>query len=389
MWLRYWVATIIAVFAVYETAAQDSQFLANNNSPLLQPVLDATAGDSLERWGIHLAGWSNASFTASNRSGELLPYGFNYRGNEFQLQQNWLRFDWRTDNDKNAGFGFHSDVIIAGTDYRFTVARGLYDKQLTDDGGTPAQYGIDPVQLYAQLQLPHLGDGFELKLGRFYSLLGFESIDSTRNLLATRSYTLVYNPLTHTGGVATLKVNETLSVSAGLVTGSDIFFDAGESLYFISNMKWNLLDGATLSFSTILGKGQYDVEHALHNPQIFNLSYTQQLGEQFTWRIDGLYGFTDDVRFDGMTDWYGLINSLTTDLSESVAATVRVELFNDADGQRTGHAGLYTAVSSGLIFSPYPWLLVRPEVRFDHHRDQPFNDRSNLFTGIMDVIVRW
>lgn len=381
---------IVLLLTALPLFGQDPPFNQKADSPLMQSTFGDSLTQTLDNWGIQIGGWTNGSFTASNRTGDILPYGFNYQGNEFQLQQNWLRFDWNNINNKNqAGFGIHSDIILPGTDYRFTLPKGLWNKQLSDNDGMPATYGIDPVQLYAQIDLPQIADGFDLKIGRFYSLIGVERIDAPMNPLASHAYTLIYNPLTQTGGLATIKINEQLRVSTGLVTGTDICFDAASSLYFISSLQLLLDQQSSFTFSTILGKGEYDVEHAQHNPQIFDAIYCLQLNESLTWKIECLYGFTNDERFNGYCDWFGMVNYLSANLSDEATANARIEFFQDPKGQRTGHPGLYTAVAGGLTYSPASWLWLRPELRYDYHRDQPFNERSNLFTAAMDVIIRW
>src|SRR5437773_2063589 len=66
-------------------------------------------------------------------------------------------------------WGFRSDTILPGTDYRFTLARGLFDRQLSANRGAPSLYGIDPIQFYGELYLPQVGRGLDVKVGRFFA----------------------------------------------------------------------------------------------------------------------------------------------------------------------------------------------------------------------------
>ena len=129
--------------------------------------------------------------------------GFNYRANEFLVQQHWVRVERPVDQKATTPtFGFRWDTFV-GTDYRFTVARGLFSGQLTADEGQPSTYGIDPVQFYAEAYFPQVGRGLDVKLGRFFAQYGAESIDATQNALASRSYAFIYDPFTHTGLLTT------------------------------------------------------------------------------------------------------------------------------------------------------------------------------------------
>src|SRR5229473_2187462 len=42
---------------------------------------------------LQVTGWMESSFTASSVENNNLPMGFNYRANEFAVQQNWIRID--------------------------------------------------------------------------------------------------------------------------------------------------------------------------------------------------------------------------------------------------------------------------------------------------------
>ena len=84
----------------------------------------------LDSHRVQISGWTEGSFTASSDRNSNLPLGFNYRANEFLLQQNWLRIERPvvTSGTTEPTFGFRCDTILPGADYRFTlcVARQQY-----------------------------------------------------------------------------------------------------------------------------------------------------------------------------------------------------------------------------------------------------------------------
>jgi hypothetical protein len=98
---------------------------------VMRELQGTSIGAILYDSSVQISGWTHASFTASTDVHEQLPMGFNYRANEFLLQQNWLRLERPVNqNGTEPTFGFRSDTILPGSDYRFTVARGLFDSQL-------------------------------------------------------------------------------------------------------------------------------------------------------------------------------------------------------------------------------------------------------------------
>jgi hypothetical protein len=85
-----------------------------------------------------------------------------------------------------------------------------------------------------------------------------------------------------------------------------------------------------------------------------------------------------------------VVNYLTYTFTPRVSGTVRLECFDDFQGQRTGFPGLYTALTAGLTFKPSKHLWLRPEARFDYNGEsRPFEGSHALLTATMDAIVRW
>jgi hypothetical protein len=370
---------------IVQSAAGPDRYL------LMRSLQGTYPGWCLDGDRISVSGWTEGSFTASSITGNQLPMGFNYEGNRFLLQQNWLRVERQVDpKAADVTWGFRSDTILPGSDYRFTIARGLFDSQLTNNSGQPNLYGIDPVQFYGEAYLPSVAAGLDVKLGRFFCQFGAESIDTTQTPFASRSYTFIYNPFTHTGLLTTLKLSDAWSMQNGVVLGSDVFIDPAASPAYTGSIKWGPTNGrASAVFAVILGSGRYEPAEQFHNPEIFDIVLTKKLNSRLTWTCEGLYGFTYDVPTIGFANWFGFAQYLACPLSPQVVGNARLEFFDDCQGERTGFPGLYTAATAGITFKPVNHLLIRPEVRFDHNDSRPFQGKPDLFTAALDFVVRW
>src|SRR6516164_2542514 len=186
---------------------------------LMKTLQGTWPGALLDENRMAVSGWTETSFTASTDHGTNLPMGFNYLANQFALQQNWVRFERTvvTTGATEPTFGFRNDWILPGIDYRFTVSRGLFSGQLTANDGQPNTYGIDPVQFYAEGYFPTIGRGLDMKIGRMFCQYGAEAIDAPSNILASHSYTFIYDPFTHTGAMGTLQVTPAWSFQLGMV----------------------------------------------------------------------------------------------------------------------------------------------------------------------------
>jgi hypothetical protein len=360
----------------------------------LMRVLQGTwPGWELEECRLRVYGWTDASFTASSDRDSNLPLGFNWRANDALLQQNWLRFERPvvTSGTTEPTFGFRSDTILPGSDYRFTVARGLFSGQLTADHGEPNLYGIDPIQFYGEAYFPTVARGLDVKVGHFFAQYGVESNDAPSNALISHAYTMIYDPFTHTGVLTTTQLTPAWSVQAGLVLGSDIFIDPADTPTFIGGVKWVQSNQRnSVQFEVILGSGRFNQARDFHNPEVFDLVWVHKFNPRLTYTLEGLLGYTTNVPDIGTAWWFGQINYLSYDFTPRLSGTTRLEFFDDAEGQRTGFAGLYTALTAGLTFRPIRAVTFRSELRYDYNDDtRPFEDRHGLFTATADVIFRW
>ena len=359
--------------------------------PLMENLQGTYPGWLLDGNRLRVSGWADSTYTTGSGGPTHLPLGLNYRNDEPLLQQFWVRFERPVQTSATTPtFGFRLDTFV-GTDARFTVARGLFDNQLYANQGQPANYGIDPIQFYAEAYLPQVGRGLDIKVGRFFCQFGAETTDAISTPLASRSYNFVYDPFTHTGVLATQKVDDAWSFQAGLVTGSDVFIDSGITPTFIGSVKWAPPTSRhSVLLATVVGSGQYYQPNALNQPQILDLVYICKFTDRLTYTLDVLGARQDHVTNLGSVYWYAMDHYLTQTFSPRLSATARLELFHDFQGQRTGYRGLYTAATLGLAYKPRPWLWFRPEVRYDiNNESRPFSGHHDLATAAMDVLVRW
>lgn len=361
---------------------------------LLMKALQGTwPGALLDSQRMQVTGWIEGTYTASGADHNNLPLGFNYRGNTFQIQQNWVRIDKSVvaTGTTEPTYGFRFDTILPGIDYRFTLARGIFDSQLTSDHGEPNRYGIDPIQFYGEAYYPTVGRGLDVKVGRFFALYGVETNDAVSNALASHAYTFIYDPFTHTGAVGTLKLTDAWTVQAGVVLGSDVFIDPVDRPTFIGSVKWTRSDQRdSVLLSVIAGSGRFNQRHDFNHPEVLDLVYTHQVNPRLNYAFESLLGYQTHVPEVGTAHWLSMLHYLTLTLTPRLSATTRLELFDDEQGQRTGFKGLYTALTAGLSFRPRKGIIFRPELRYDYNsRFRPFEDKHGLVTATSDLILRW
>ena len=361
--------------------------------PLMRSVQGSWLGALLNDGRVTAYGWTEFTYTTGTASGSNLPVPFVDRANEFLLNQNFLHVERTLDTGKRAyQWGFVAEVILPGSDYRFTLPRGLANDQLVRNDGRPELYGIDPFQFYAQAFLPDLGPrGTKVILGRFATHVGYELVQAVDTPFVSRAHLFQNNPFTHTGVWATSQLTDEWSMGHGFATGSDTFLDAASRLTYLGQVKWAPPTGRTsVTFNTVVTRPRFDEREAFAFYNVYDVILTHKLSDRLTYAADATYSHIRGVPDTGFTDWYGAAQYLTYQLTPTLATTGRLEFFNDTTGFRTGGEGLYSAVTAGLAWKPLPELLVRPSVRYDHNNgSRPFEGSPDLFTATLDFIVRW
>ncbi|MDY3554189.1 porin [Gemmata sp. JC717] len=368
----------------------------------LQRLLSTTRfGSWLDDKGIKVDGWIQGNYTASTANRNNLPITFNDRGDFWQFNQNYFRVAKEVDTSKDEfQLGFRTDWILPGSDARFSLVRGLWDDQLKPagrNGALPNYHPIDLFQVYAEAFMPNLGPkGSTVRVGRFATHVGYELVQGAETPFLSRSYMFQYNPFTHSGVWAITPLNDTWTVSNGFSVGTDNFFgDPTNRFTYLGQLKWAPKDGkTTAAFNVVLNDNNYQTNQAFPLYNVYNAVITHNLTDKLTYVADATFSHMDNTPLPaggtGSATWYGAAQYLIYKHCDNLTSNLRVELFEDTKGVRTGFKGLYTDVAYNLAYSPVRSLILRPGVRYDHNNtSRPFEGKSDLFTATMDVILRY
>ncbi len=311
---------------------------------------------------------------------------FNDRADYWQMNQNFLRVDRAIDTSKKEfQLGGRTEWILPGTDARFTPSRGLFDDQT-------GEYRIDLIQAYVDAFMPNLGPlGTTVRTGKFATHCGYELMQGAETPFVSRSYMFQYNPFTHTGVWAITPLNDTWTVSNGIAVGSDNFLGTVARATYLGQLKWAPPEGkSSVLLNTVVTDPRFDADDAFPFYNYYGVVFTRKFTDKLSYVLDTAFAHIDGVPDIGSATWYGAANYLIYAHTEKVTSTMRVELFEDTKGFRTGSKGLYTAATYGMAFAPRPGLIFRPGVRYDHNNtSRPFEGKPDLFTATMDMIVRW
>ncbi len=345
--------------------------------------------DFMESLGIRLDGWIEGGIGGNPRGsadGFNGPVTFDDRTNRVTMNELWLYAERAVNEDGDAwDVGFRADFLY-GTDSRFTQAKNWLDENALN----APFYKLAVPQAYIDVFAP-IGNGLKLRVGHFYTIIGYEVVTAPDNFFFSHAYTMQYGePFTHTGALLTYTINDNVSVTGGVTSGWDAFFQDPPN--FLGGVNVSSDDGGTwLAISLSSG----DASQAnRHNRTLYSIVLGHDFTENLHWVFQHDFGIENNaVGGTQQAKWYGLNNYLTYDINDTLGVGGRIEWFRDEDGVRVGFgSNSYFAFTGGVNWSPLPWLKIRPEVRYDFSTAAPAFDgggRKNQILISTDAIVQF
>jgi hypothetical protein len=311
------------------------------------------------------------------------PVTFNNDANEIEMNEFYGFVERAAPTDGGWSLGFRADFLY-GTDARFSPTANLDDKLISAD-----DYKLVFPQTYAEIYIP-VGNGLTTKVGHFYTIIGYEVVTAPDNFFFSHAYTMQYaEPFTHTGMLMSYALNDNWSLTGGVVSGWDSFFQ--EPANFLGGVSYSSDDGRTsVAVSLVTG----DVDDAdKHNRTMYSVVVSHDLSDQLHYVFQHDFGREDEsLSTPQNTKWYGINQYLTYDVNEVLGAGLRLEWFRDEGGTRvTGINDHFFAITTGINYALTPWLKIRPEIRYDWttKNSNPFDDgtQDDQFLVSADLIV--
>ncbi|MCL2448258.1 MAG: outer membrane beta-barrel protein, partial [Polyangiaceae bacterium] len=140
----------------------------------LMGALYASGAKALEDSRIKLYGWVDSTLNVGTSTAYRgnYPIGYQLNPNTFSLQQAFARLERLPDTTQasHVDWGFRVDALY-GIDYRFTTMNGIFSNQLRNND----LYGYDLNEFYVDLYIPGVGDGLDIRVGRFISIPDIEA----------------------------------------------------------------------------------------------------------------------------------------------------------------------------------------------------------------------
>lgn len=337
---------------------------------------------------------------------------FDDRANELMLNQVVLTAEKAlAPQPGQADWGFKVQGMF-GSDARFIHSLGLLDN------ASNKMLQPDLVEAYLNFHLPSATEGgLDLKLGKFVTLEGAETIDARTNPFYSHTYIFNFGlPFNHTGALATLHATKQIDLMFGITRGVNTSLtDNNHSFSFHGGVGFNLGEGKVVGLlSTHFGPETPKDNSNFRYLHDLTFNITASPKDNF---ITDLNYIKDDA---AKATGYGVAEYLIHKVSDTLSFQVRGEIWRDNNGFYVAQFGnhddvmnglrgkalrdarsvgggntTYSALTVGLslkpsVQKPFSGLTVRPELRYDRSSStRAFTDsgRKSQLTAAVDVIL--
>ena len=188
----------------------------------------ARADEKMNSLQTALSNTTISGYVSASANWEITPNSSGYRSGTLTSPASYIPFQGPTKTD-----GFNLDVVkltIAKPEDESPWASGyevdlLFGPDASGIGnaspgvisGAPGNTASEVAikNAFVTLRTP-VGNGIDWKIGVFDTVIGYEASDSGSNPNYTRSYGWAIEPTEHTGILATYKINDEFTVSAGV-----------------------------------------------------------------------------------------------------------------------------------------------------------------------------
>jgi hypothetical protein len=194
------------------------------DSPLMVGLANTGFGKWMANNNIQTYGWVDvgANLSTNNVRGGNAPAAYDYNPNAFDLNQMVLYFERTPDEVQkdHTDWGFRISAIY-GSDYRYTTSYGLGSYQLLERNNAN---GWDMPMLYVDWYTPFVGEGLNIRVGRYISVPDIEAQLAPNNYMYSHSMTYTFDNYTNEGILGTYQLTKNWILQAGVSVGTEATF---------------------------------------------------------------------------------------------------------------------------------------------------------------------
>lgn len=297
------------------------------------PTLGAIMGAS----GIDFRGYIDASYTNLSGSGKFIGNALNNRVFDFEPNSfNLQAIDLTVSKLPTDGFGGLVNLTM-GKDADTVAAYGSIDR----NRGPAA--GVDKTFDVTQAYFHYASGPLMVIAGKYVTLAGAEVIKGPSNPNISRSILFGYAiPFTHSGARGYYKVNDTVSLIAGVNNGWDALKDTNKQKTVELGISLTPTQSFSLAVQGYSGKEQitnYPLSATQGTRDLLDVVATFNATDKLTFILNYDVGSQKNATLIngtvGTAKWDGWAGYANYQIDDKWRISLRGETFNDKDGYRT------------------------------------------------------
>jgi len=205
------VASLSLADSAPEASAQDTKKMVQNN-------FVETAQKGIKLSGYVDAGYSYNFTGAANGTSDVTGrFGSDTAAKgDFNLYAVKIALEKALTSENKAQAGFRTDVMI-GEDANYFINRSSTNSINNNNQNSNSLF---LEQAYVSIRAP-VGNGWDFKVGKFVSILGYEVMERPANMNTTFGLLFQQMPLYYTGVLSSYKFDDYLDGKLGVVNGSN------------------------------------------------------------------------------------------------------------------------------------------------------------------------
>ncbi len=309
---------------------------------------------------------------------------------------------------QNDGFYLNAiDIALDRPQDESPWAAGYHVEVMAGPQSVPYDTGSFGIrQAYLALRTPIGGQAIDWKIGVWDTIIGYESSSDPLDPNYTRSYGYSVEPTTHTGILGTYKVNDMITVQAGIADGSQVASYEGYGSFGpnpINGQDYNESKKAYMGAIALTAPDSWGwAKGATLNAGVINNDDGPANGNPGNWGSTSLYaGVTvptpiTALKFGAAFDWRDLHNAHfdsasdaslwvvglygSYQINDKASVNVRGEHLNSNVDTFSPDLDELTAT---LQYNLWANVISRVEVRWDHSEHfQPYGDEAYAYGEI-------
>jgi hypothetical protein len=374
--------------------------------PLTTALQTGSHGEWWKKANIQVYGWIDlGGNVSSSHNGPYAnaPTAYSSVANSITLDQATLYIERTPDTVQKDHFDWGFRITnLYGFDYRYTTAMGFFSQQLLNNpkanGTIGNKMGYDPVMAYVDLYFPKVGEGMDVRIGRYISLPDIEAQLAPNNYTYSHSLTYTYDCYTQTGINSTIKMTSHWTVQFGLSAGCEAAPWAPDHKLtgnVCLSYKWNHDGDDLYACANSINDSKYNY----NNLSAYYLTWYHKINTKWHMDWETWYQYMKDTpnvnnpaassllvtnsngaickNPDDLTcfapEWASTYY-ITRQMSKKDALILRTEFFDDIVGQRTGFKTRYSESEVSWNHWIGSTIVFRPELRYEVAFDSPAYD---------------